>query len=81
MRGEVVNIAYGESTEVRTLVSMIAEILGVDDVCDHEDARPGDVARSCADITLARETIGYEPHVDLREGLERTLADRGAFLA
>ncbi|HEY76409.1 MAG TPA: UDP-glucose 4-epimerase, partial [Thermoflexia bacterium] len=29
--------------------------------------------RLCADITLARRLLGYEPKVDLREGLRRTL--------
>ena len=35
----------------------------------HDDPRPGDVLRLCADITEARQLFGFEPKVTLREGL------------
>ena len=35
--------------------------------------RPGDVPHSMADISLARELLGYEPCVDFGTGLERTI--------
>ena len=35
--------------------------------------RPGDVAESLADISLARELIGYEPSVAFEDGLQRTI--------
>ena len=37
-----------------------------------EPPRPGDIRHSWGDITAARETLGYEPHVDLATGLELT---------
>jgi len=40
----------------------------------HEDARPGDISESEADVSRARARLGYEPTVDLRSGLAR-LAD------
>jgi nucleoside-diphosphate-sugar epimerase len=40
---------------------------------DHRPSRPGDVRDSLADVTAARELIGFEPRVDVREGLKRTL--------
>jgi UDP-glucuronate decarboxylase len=33
-----------------------------------------DPTRRCPDITLARDTLGWSPRVELREGLERTIA-------
>ena len=36
--------------------------------------RPGDVRPSCADVGLARSTLGYEPVVGLREGIDATVA-------
>ena len=39
--------------------------------------RSGDVPHSLADIGRARQELGYEPAVDLREGLRRTLAYYG----
>ena len=39
---------------------------------EHRPARPGDVRDSLADVHAARELLGYEPSVDVREGLKRT---------
>jgi UDP-N-acetylglucosamine 4-epimerase len=36
--------------------------------------RPGDVRRSCADVALARASLGYEPAVGLRDGIDATVA-------
>jgi UDP-glucose 4-epimerase len=38
------------------------------------DERAGEVRRSCLDATRARTALGWEPRVDLHEGLRRTLA-------
>jgi len=40
---------------------------------EHGPDRVGDVRHSLADISLARERLGYDPQVDLAEGLERTV--------
>ena len=37
------------------------------------DPRPGDVAHSLADLTLARDALGYEPVVDFEDGLAATV--------
>ncbi len=37
------------------------------------ESRSGDIRDSLADITLARELLGYEPRVDFRDGLRRTV--------
>ena len=39
----------------------------------HEAARAGDVKSSLASITKARDLVGYQPEVDLDEGLRRTI--------
>jgi UDP-N-acetylglucosamine 4-epimerase len=38
------------------------------------DPRPGDIRHSQADISRARQWLGYEPGVDFRAGLEKTVA-------
>ena len=70
--GEVFNVACGEGTTLNELWRHIAELVGADVEPVHADARPGDLRRSMADISRAREVLGYEPSVDIREGLERT---------
>ena len=39
----------------------------------HTPPREGDVRRTEADVSLARQLIGYEPKVDIEEGLRRTV--------
>ena len=75
--GRVVNLGNGKEISVRDLVLEIASMLGVEAEVTVEEARmrPGasEVERLCADATLARELLGWEPQVSLREGLERTI--------
>jgi UDP-glucose 4-epimerase len=70
--GEVFNVACGERTSLNALVAEIAEITGTQIESTHTDPRQGDVLHSLADISKAEELLGYEPSVDIREGLRRT---------
>jgi UDP-glucose 4-epimerase len=72
--GNVINIAAGRRTSLNALWCAICEILGSDISAQFQPARPGDVRDSLADLSLARDLLGYEPQVDLQEGLRRTVA-------
>jgi nucleoside-diphosphate-sugar epimerase len=74
LRGEVVNIACGERTSLNQLLRSIAELSGTRIEPDYRPARAGDIRDSLADVRAARELLGYEPRVDVREGLARTFA-------
>ncbi len=71
--GEVFNIACGEHFNLLHLVREINAILGTDVEPEHHPTRTGDVRDSLADITKAREMLGYTAAVSFREGLERTI--------
>ena len=71
--GRVYNIACGERVSLNELLSRLRELTGSDVMADHQAERPGDVRHSLADISRARAELGYEPNVDLHEGLRRTL--------
>ncbi len=71
--GRAMNVAMGGSTTLNELVSSLCELLDVNIEPVHGPPRPGDVRESTADITLARELLGYEPDVDLATGLRRTV--------
>jgi UDP-N-acetylglucosamine 4-epimerase len=51
----------------------MASVLGSTVGPEHVASRAGDVRDSQADITKAREILGYEPLVSFEEGLRRTL--------
>ena len=70
--GAVINVATGRRISLNDLWRAIREITGVTAPSRHLPARAGDVRDSVADPTLARELLGFEPAVDLREGLRRT---------
>ncbi len=71
--GKAFNIAYGHKVTLNELVAELQELIGSNAEVRYEPARPGDVKHSLADLTRAREDLGYEPVIDLREGLSRTV--------
>ncbi|MBN1256307.1 MAG: NAD-dependent epimerase/dehydratase family protein, partial [Planctomycetes bacterium] len=72
--GEVINIARGERITVNELFSKINAVLGTAIEPEYVDPVPGDVRQSLADISRARELIGYEPTTTIEAGLEKTAA-------
>ena len=73
IHGEVINIACGECITVNAILDMINEIVGADVKANYVAPRVGDVKHSLADITLAKEVIGYEPVMRFRQGLEKAI--------
>jgi UDP-glucose 4-epimerase len=67
------NIGTGRQTSVLDLVEALGAIAGRDFAPEFAPERPGEVRHIALDYTRAREQLGYEPKVDLRDGLERTL--------
>lgn len=72
--GKVFNIACGQSISLLELLGHLNRLLGTDVQPIHEPPRVGDVRESLADITQARQILGYEPLVDFSEGLQRSIA-------
>jgi nucleoside-diphosphate-sugar epimerase len=68
--GEVFNVGCGQSTSVNEVVGHIRQISNSQGEISYGPSRTGDVPRSMADISKAREKLGYKPQVLLREGLE-----------
>ena len=72
--GLVFNIAMGKAHTLNELVAALNELLGTHFEPTHVGSRPGDVPASLADVSRARDVLGYEPTVDFMTGLERTIA-------
>ena len=72
--GSVMNIANGERVSLNQLLEIMKSVTGNADVkAQYLPERAGDVRDSLADLTQARELLGYEPQIDLKEGLRLTL--------
>jgi UDP-glucose 4-epimerase len=73
-QGRVLNVAGGRKpTSVNELLETIGELTGARPEPLYEPPREGDVRLTQADVSLARGLIGYEPRIEIREGLSRTV--------
>jgi UDP-glucose 4-epimerase len=75
--GRIFNVAAGSPASVNAVADTIGRILGKPVERRFAPPRPGDIRDSWADVTAARETLGYQPTVDLEEGLRRTIEHLG----
>jgi len=75
--GSVYNIGCGTRASVNELWRIMAELSGSKLEPTYLPVRSGDVPHSLADIARARKDLGFEPSIDLREGLRRTLSYYG----
>ena len=72
--GQVINIANGDRVSLNQLLRELQDLTGKTNVtADYQQTRLGDVKHSLADISRARDLLGYEPKIDLREGLSLTI--------
>lgn len=71
--GTTMNIAGGSATTVATVIDLVGELLGVGVSLDRLPTQAGDVDRTGGSIDRARSLLGWEPRVDLRDGLAAQL--------
>jgi UDP-glucose 4-epimerase len=71
--GRAINVGCGQQVAINRLLRDAADLLGVEATSEYRPPRAGDVRDSLADITLARELLGYEPGIMFQEGLARTV--------
>ncbi|QDE97432.1 NAD-dependent epimerase/dehydratase family protein [Myxococcus xanthus] len=68
-----INIGTGVETDINRLYALLAEAAGSGVSVAHAPGKPGEQMRSCVDNALAKKVLGWEPSVDVREGLRRTI--------
>jgi len=71
--GQVLNVARGERTTVNGLLEELGAVIGVAVDPQYAPSRAGEVRHSLADVSRARSVLGWEPRVDVRDGLRRTV--------
>lgn len=68
------NTGSGDRITINKLVELLQGAGGLNPRVEHDAPRPGDVRHSLADISAAREAIGFNPVVSLEEGLTEYMA-------
>jgi len=70
---KVYNVAVGENFSVNYLYKACSEYLKSDHPATYREPRQGDIRNSLADISLAKELLGYEPTKKFEDGLKDTI--------
>jgi UDP-N-acetylglucosamine/UDP-N-acetyl-alpha-D-glucosaminouronate 4-epimerase len=71
--GQVFNIATGHRFDLNETVELLKPLTGYTGDVNYEAERSGDIKHSLADISLAEQKLKYQPLVDFKEGLRRTV--------
>src|SRR5687768_7378072 len=66
---EVFNLGESETTELSELISLLERSLDMRAIIDRQPIQPGDVPATFADISKARELLGYEPTTKIADGI------------
>lgn len=72
--GTIYNIGGAEEVSANQALALIEDIIGKKAIVEHGPARPGEQSRALADMTRAREQLGFTPTMPLRQGLEAQIA-------
>jgi nucleoside-diphosphate-sugar epimerase len=72
--GKVYNIGGGARATLREVLGILEEVTGNAPLVSWEKPELGDVRHTMADLSLAKQELGYQPRVGLREGLARQWA-------
>jgi len=68
---EVINLGESRTVELRELISLLENALGKRAEIDLQPTQPGDVPQTFADITKAQRLLGYNPQMQIEEGIKK----------
>lgn len=70
-RYEVINLGSGQDISVMDMIGCLALALGTEARLERHPDQPGDVYRTCGDMTKARQLLNYDPRTEFQEGLRQ----------
>ncbi|GAI51590.1 unnamed protein product, partial [marine sediment metagenome] len=68
---EVFNLGGSQPIELRELVALIESGLGKKARMRYLPDQPGDLPITFADLTKSRKVLGYNPRIEIKEGIKR----------
>ena len=68
---EILNIGNSSPISLKEMIETIAKVLEVEPTIKQLPIQPGDVDRTYADITKAKQLIGYEPETSFEDGIRK----------
>ncbi|HEX3724730.1 MAG TPA: GDP-mannose 4,6-dehydratase [Pirellulales bacterium] len=67
--GQAINLGHHEPVAIAQLIALLETELGARAIIDRRPAFAGDMPITCADLTKARNLLGYQPKISLTEGV------------
>lgn len=71
--GHIFNVCTGRSTEINELVQIVSEVTGRTLRIVYDKPRKGDIRHNYGDPTKAKEVLGFEARISLKNGLKSYL--------
>jgi len=68
---EIFNLGESQTVTLQRLIGLLETALDQKAVIDRQPVQPGDVPLTCADITKARNKLGYNPQTKIEQGIPR----------
>lgn len=68
---EILNIGNSSPTSLKEMINTIAKVLNIEPKIKQLPMQPGDVDRTYANVSKAKELIGYEPKTTFEEGIKK----------
>jgi UDP-glucuronate 4-epimerase len=68
---QVINLGGSRTTSLSRLIELVADAVGTEPLIERLPMQPGDVLRTYADVTKARDLLGYEPSTTIESGIPR----------
>jgi UDP-glucuronate 4-epimerase len=70
---QIYNLGNGDPISLKRFIQIVEETVGAKALIEYLPDQPGDVPRTCADISKARKLLGYSPKTSFEEGIKRTV--------
>lgn len=70
---QIYNLGNGNPIELRKFIQLVEKYVDKSAIIEILPNQPGDVPRTCANVSKARKLLGYEPKIDFEEGIRRTV--------
>jgi len=71
--GKTINVGCGEKTKIKTLAKKIIELTSSKSEINYKESRQGDIYNSLANVSKAKELLGFSAKIDLETGLKKTI--------
>jgi UDP-glucuronate 4-epimerase len=68
---EIFNLGESQTVELRGLVELLESALGKKAIIEHHPLQPGDVPLTFADVSKAKELLGYRPTTSIEDGIQK----------